>query len=71
MSFDPTTGMFDESYAAAWNLGRQMALQSKSFSVGLYNWKKGLNLQVINAAEQDIIQNTLGNSLRQLSNAGP
>jgi hypothetical protein len=35
--YDPGTGMMDLSYAAAWELGRLLALQNKSFSVALYN----------------------------------
>ncbi len=38
--YDTTNGLFDVSYAAAWELGRLLALQSKPFSVGLYNWKR-------------------------------
>lgn len=34
------TGMFDVSYSAAWELGRLLALQSKTFSVGLYKWRR-------------------------------
>lgn len=33
-------GMFDVSYAAAWELGRLLALQSKQFSVGLHKWRR-------------------------------
>jgi hypothetical protein len=32
--------MFDVSYAAAWELGRLLALQSKSFAINLYRWKR-------------------------------
>ncbi|MCL2923185.1 MAG: hypothetical protein MGF17_00755 [Trichodesmium sp. MAG_R04] len=32
--------MLDASYAAAWELGRLLALQDKSFSTGLYRWKR-------------------------------
>ncbi|HKQ08991.1 MAG TPA: hypothetical protein VJ464_27970 [Blastocatellia bacterium] len=38
--YDPSSGLFDISYAAAWELGRLLALQSKQFSVSLYNWKR-------------------------------
>ncbi|MGH9939740.1 MAG: hypothetical protein ACREAM_26160, partial [Blastocatellia bacterium] len=38
--YDTANGLFDVSYAAAWELGRLLALQSKPFSVGLYNWKR-------------------------------
>jgi hypothetical protein len=33
-------GMFDVTYAAAWELGRLLALQSKRFSGGLYKWRR-------------------------------
>ena len=39
--YDPDTGLFDVSYAAAWQLGRLMALQAKSFSIALHNWRRG------------------------------
>lgn len=57
--FDPTTGMFDSSYAAAWTLGRQLALQNKTFSTALYDWKKGLTQQVIDAIENQILEERL------------
>lgn len=38
--YNPHNGMFDISYAAAWELGRLLALQSKSFSISLYHWKR-------------------------------
>jgi hypothetical protein len=52
--FDPTTGMLDTSYSAAWTLGRLMALQDQSFSTGLYNWKKGLAQSVVEQIENGI-----------------
>ncbi|MBC7568433.1 MAG: hypothetical protein H7319_01705 [Spirosoma sp.] len=33
-------GTFDLTYAAAWELGRLLALQSKRFSVGLHQWRR-------------------------------
>jgi len=54
--FDPTTGMFDESYSAAWTLGRQLALQDTGFSTALYNWKKGLSQAVVDAIENQLLQ---------------
>lgn len=33
-------GLVDCSYAAAWELGRMLALQSKNFSVALFQWKR-------------------------------
>lgn len=53
--FDPTTGMLDASYAAAWTLGRQLALQNTAFSTALYAWKKGLTQDVVNSIENEIL----------------
>jgi hypothetical protein len=38
--YDSDISMFDVSYAAAWELGRLLALQDKAFSVSLYQWKR-------------------------------
>ncbi|MGB3204646.1 MAG: hypothetical protein WBB28_06630 [Crinalium sp.] len=38
--YDREIGIFDSSYAAAWQLGRLLALQDKSLSVNLFNWKR-------------------------------
>ena len=40
LRYHPAVGMFDVSYAAAWELGRLMALQSPTFSVALYRWRR-------------------------------
>ena len=38
--YDRALSMFDVSYAAAWQLGRLLALQDKDFSTSLYQWKR-------------------------------
>ncbi len=40
LRYDDTLSMFDVSYAAAWQLGRLLALQDKSISTSLYQWKR-------------------------------
>ncbi|MBO1349176.1 MAG: hypothetical protein EBE86_018090 [Hormoscilla sp. GUM202] len=52
--YNPDNGMFDESYAAAWELGRLLALQNKGFSVSLYRWKRS-HAQQLKIAEDQII----------------
>jgi hypothetical protein len=37
--YSSQTGMFDVSYAAAWEIGRLVALQNKKFSLALQQWK--------------------------------
>ncbi len=53
--FDPTTGMFDTSYAAAWTIGRMLALQDSAFSTALYNWKKTVQAATVTAVENALI----------------
>jgi hypothetical protein len=38
--FDKASGMFDISYASAWELGRLWALANKRFSTELFQWKR-------------------------------
>lgn len=38
--YHATLGMFDVSYAAAWELGRLLLLSSKRTAVNLYQWKR-------------------------------
>ena len=38
-------GMFDTTYAAAWELGRMLTLRSKKVSVSLFNWKRAFAQQ--------------------------
>lgn len=50
MIYDKTTGLFDVSYAVAWQIGRLLALSDADFAVGLMKWRKeqkvGQNLQL-------------------------
>ncbi|MBE9137933.1 hypothetical protein IQ254_12140 [Nodosilinea sp. LEGE 07088] len=40
IAYNPKTGLFDISYAAAWQLGQLLALQDKQFATRLFNWKR-------------------------------
>jgi len=61
--FDPTTGMLDASLAAAWTIGRLIALQDQSYASTLYAWKKGLTQAVVDAVEREIIEEAFGGVL--------
>jgi hypothetical protein len=52
--YDTAVGLFDVSYAAAWELGRLLALQSKQFSVRLYHWKRA-HAQSLKQDEQRLL----------------
>ena len=54
LRYNPSNGMFDVSYAAAWEAGRLLALQSKQLSVSLYNWKR-THAQQLRQAEQRLL----------------
>jgi len=53
--YNPETAMFDVSYAAAWELGRLLGLQSNNYSTALYNWKRGLTKSAIQQVEEELI----------------
>ncbi|MGD2087090.1 MAG: hypothetical protein PVH61_12985 [Candidatus Aminicenantes bacterium] len=40
MIYDQKTGLFDLSYAVAWQIGRLLALSDRDFAVGLLNWRR-------------------------------
>jgi hypothetical protein len=61
--FDPATGMFDASLAAAWTIGRLVALQDQSYASSLYTWKKGQTQAVVDAVERKIIDDAFGGLL--------
>jgi hypothetical protein len=65
--FDPTTGIIDQSYGAAWTLGRLMAIQDPAFSTALYNWKTGLTQLVVDQIEDELLHEKFGRML----DAGP
>ena len=40
IAYDEQYGLFDLSYAAAWQLGQLLALQDQKFAISLFNWKR-------------------------------
>lgn len=58
--YDPSTGMFDVSLAAAWQIGRLLALDDKDFATLLYNWKHGRQQAAIAQFEQEFLAERLG-----------
>jgi hypothetical protein len=54
LRYNSSNGIFDVSYAAAWELGRLLALQSKKMSISLYQWKRA-HTQQEKQAEQRLL----------------
>lgn len=51
LRYEANYGMFDASYAAAWELGRLMCLHNKRISLALYRWKR-THVQLLKTMEQ-------------------
>ncbi|WP_097651059.1 hypothetical protein [Candidatus Chloroploca asiatica] len=54
LRYDSTYGMFDTSYAGAWELGRLLCLQNTRISVSLYRWKR-THIRSLKAMEQQYL----------------
>lgn len=59
LRYDPTTGMFDVTYAAAWELGRLMALRDNAYATALYRWKLTETQTSVDALEAALLDETL------------
>lgn len=42
LRYDPSVGMFDISYAAAWELGRWLTLKNTQVATNIFNWKRNV-----------------------------
>lgn len=42
LAYNPQTGLFDVSYAAAWQLGQMLALRNRQFATAIYGWQLAL-----------------------------
>lgn len=51
MRYDPTTGIYDMSYAAAWEIGRLLALSSNAMAQSLYQWRRALAQSLLGSAQ--------------------
>jgi hypothetical protein len=58
--------MFDVSYAAAWQLGRLLALGSGTFAVALCNWRRQLRVDAVTRAEQARCESVLGEAFESV-----
>jgi len=54
LRYDPDLGMFDVSYAAAWQIGQLMALHDRNFSLALYHSKKAFHTALVEAVRNKL-----------------
>lgn len=64
LRYNPDTGLFDTSYAAAWQLGQLLALQNKGYATALYDWKRQAKLKSVAAQVVASIQNRFGKAIQ-------
>lgn len=55
LCYDPESGLFDVSYSAAWQVGRQLALHDSSFASALYRWKLSHTQDEVQALEKELL----------------
>ncbi|WP_437665135.1 hypothetical protein [Sorangium sp. So ce1182] len=61
LRYEARTGMFDVSYAAAWELGRMLTLQNQAVALALYQWKRAGGI-----AQRSLEQRRAGRTLSRL-----
>lgn len=50
MRYDPSIGIYDMSYAAAWEIGRLLALSSNAMAQSLYLWRRSVTQSLLSEA---------------------
>jgi hypothetical protein len=58
--YDPSTGLFDVSYAAAWQLGRLLALQNTHFAQAVYTFKLRRAQRAVEDMARKAVQDRFG-----------
>lgn len=68
MVLDPALGVFDQSYAVAWQTGRLLALSSQAFSTNLLQWRRSAHalVDLLLARLPDGAQGASGKSVDEL-----
>ena len=59
LRYDPGSGMFDVSYAAAWQLGRLLALHDRAYATALFRWKLTVFQDAVARLEEEIVDQLL------------
>jgi hypothetical protein len=59
LRYDPGSGMFDVSYAAAWQLGRLLALHDRAYATALFRWRLTVDQEAAAQLEEEIVDQLL------------
>jgi hypothetical protein len=60
LRYDKSTGLFDVSFAAAWQLGRILALQNKEYAKAMLNWRIAQKQSEASSKQQKTIDDIIG-----------
>lgn len=68
--YDPDNGLFDMSYATAWQVGRQIALSDPAFAKSLLDWRIGQFAATERALQRRAVLARMGGSVALPDDAG-
>ncbi|WP_029011787.1 hypothetical protein [Niveispirillum irakense] len=66
--YDPATALFDVSQAAAWQIGRLLALSDATFARQMFEWRKSHHAAVAANVDLDALMNALPPAARAVRN---
>lgn len=62
LRYDKTTGFFDVSISAAWQLGRTLGLQNQEFSKAMLNWRITEKQEEVEKKQKEEVSDIVGNN---------
>lgn len=69
--YDPETGLFDHSYAGAWQIGRLLALSDGPFARALFEWRRGWMSGLRARTASEAVEARVADALALGENAAP
>jgi hypothetical protein len=63
LKYDPATGLFDVSYAAAWQIGRLLGLNNRQFSTTLFAWRRTVHQTATTALTRRLLHERIGGAI--------
>lgn len=63
MRYDPSIGIYDMSYAAAWEIGRLLALSSNAMAQSLYLWRRSVVQSLLSEARATALSTHLNRTV--------
>ncbi|HEX6370732.1 MAG TPA: hypothetical protein VF006_17580 [Longimicrobium sp.] len=61
--YDPASGLFDHAYAAAWQIGRLLALSDSRFAAALFAWRRDYFADLVRRAAAGAVEGRVAGAL--------